>query len=202
MRHSADRCALSTVAGPLGDPTPATWLLVDGVAYIEAAQACGLALLPGRERRPLDATTQGVGELLRAALDAGPTRVVVGVGGTASTDGGAGMIETLGMRWPPGVDLILASDVDSPLLGAYGAARTFGPQKGASDAEIDVLEGRLAAWARETGGDPAAAGAGAGGGLGFGLMLLGANRVAGSAVVIDAVRLGERVATGRSRRDR
>ncbi|MET0741470.1 MAG: glycerate kinase, partial [Candidatus Nanopelagicales bacterium] len=138
---------LSTVPGPLGEPTPATWLLVDGTAYIEAAQACGLGLVPPRERRPLDSTTRGVGELLRAALDGGATRVVVGVGGTASTDGGAGLIEALGMRWPDGVDLILASDVESPLLGVYGAARMFGPQKGASDAEIEVLEGRLTAWA-------------------------------------------------------
>ena len=121
---------LSTVPGPLGEPTPATWLLADGVAYIEAAQACGLALSPAAERRPLDASTHGVGVLLRAALDAGASRVVVGVGGTASTDGGAGLVEAFGMRWPAGVELVLASDVDSPLLGAIRRGPDVRPAEG------------------------------------------------------------------------
>jgi glycerate 2-kinase len=186
------------VAGPLGDPTPATVLVVGGgdgrTAYVEAAQACGLHLLPEGARAPLDATTTGVAAMLSAAADAGAERIVVGVGGTASTDGGRGLVEALGgvASWPVGIALVAATDVDSPLLGPYGAARTFGPQKGAGPAEVEELERRLTSWVAETGGDPSAEGSGAGGGLAYGLRLLGGRRASGVQTVVDAVGLVDR----------
>jgi glycerate kinase len=165
-----------------------------GTAYVEAAQACGLHLLTAPA--PLDATTAGVATMLTAAVDAGATRVVVGVGGTASTDGGRGLVETLGgvASWPGNVELIAATDVDSPLLGHHGAATTFGPQKGASPADVEELERRLTAWVSDTGGDAGVAGSGAGGGLAYGLLLLGGKRASGVQTVVDAVGLVERAA--------
>ena len=191
---------LLTVSGPLGDPAPAAVLLVPGepgpTVYVEAAQACGLALLPGGVRAPLDATTTGVAGLLLAAAHAGAHRVVVGVGGTASTDGGRGMVEALGGAgaWPKDVALIAATDVDSPLLGHHGAASTYGPQKGATPGDVAELERRLADWVAESGGDAAAEGSGAGGGLAYGLMLLGGRRASGVQTVVDAVDLVTRAA--------
>lgn len=200
------------VAGPLGSPVPARFLLADdGTAYVESAQACGAALLPdpGSGIRPdtaLDAGTAGVGDLLAAALAAGAERVVVGVGGTASTDGGRGMVERFGgpAGWPAGVGLVVATDVDNPLLGGNGAATVFGPQKGADQAQVAILERRLAGWAAANesaagagagvAGLAQAAGAGAGGGLGYGLLLLGGRRVSGVQLVVSAVRLEERAA--------
>ena len=182
-----------TVAGPLGDPTPATVLLVDGgkgrTAYVESAQACGLSVLPGGVPAPLEATSAGVADLLRAAVDAGAARVVVGVGGTASTDGGRGLVEAFGGSWPSDVTLSVATDVDSPMLGHHGAASTYGPQKGATASDIEELDRRLAAWAEQTGGDASAEGSGAGGGLAYGLMLLGGKRVSGVQTVVEAVDL-------------
>jgi glycerate 2-kinase len=183
-----------TVSGPLGEPTPATVLLVGTTAYVEAAQACGLALLPEGVRAPLEATSAGVAGLLTAALEAGADRVVVGVGGTASTDGGRGLVEAVGSSWPSGVTLVAATDVDSPLLGHHGAASTFGPQKGAGPNDVAELERRLEAWVAQTGGDASAAGSGAGGGLAYGLMLLGGRRASGVQTVVDAVGLVDRAA--------
>ena len=162
--------------GPLGGPLMSELLLAeDGTAYVEAASACGLALVPEGERDAVRASTEGVGLLLRAALDAGAQRVVVGVGGTATTDGGRGCVEQLGGvgSWPDEVELLVATDVDNPLLGANGAAAVYGPQKGADRVQVAALEERLTEWAARTGGAPTAQGAGAGGGLAYGLMLLG-----------------------------
>jgi glycerate kinase len=187
-----------TVPGPLGDPTPATILVVDGpqgrTAYVESAQACGLSVLPGGVPAPLQATSAGVADLIRAAVEAGAGRVVVGVGGTASTDGGRGVVEALGGvgAWPSDVQLSVATDVDSPLLGHHGAASTYGPQKGATPADVEELDRRLSAWAEQTGGDPSAEGSGAGGGLAYGLMLLGGRRVSGVQTVVEAVGLVDR----------
>jgi glycerate 2-kinase len=183
------------VSGPLGERVSARLLLAgDGTAYVEAAQACGLDLSAAGGLRPMDASTAGVAELLVAALAHGARRVVVGVGGTASTDGGRGCVERLGgvAAWPDGVELLVASDVDNPLLGSSGAAAVFGPQKGADRAQVAALEERLTKWAAATAGPAQAPGAGAGGGLGYGLMLLGGRRVSGVATVIEAVRLEER----------
>lgn len=210
-----------TVPGPLGDPTPAELLLVqdDGqaVAYVESAQACGLHLVPAGSRDPTRTTTAGVATLLSEARASGATKIVLGLGGSATTDGGVGLLQalaahegltwdddlsavaTLGERWA-GIDLVVATDVDAPLLGAQGAALGFSPQKGATDDQARELERRLtdfAAAALEATGLPqkllVADGAGAAGGLGFGLMLLGARRVIGAMAVIDAVGLAERI---------
>jgi len=193
-RAVAGQLVRAQVSGPIGQPVDAGLLLTaDGTAYIEAAQACGLALLPVARSAAMQASTEGVGDLLRCALDHGALRVVVGVGGTASTDGGRGALERFGVGgWPAGVELTVATDVDNPLLGANGAAAVFGPQKGADRATVAVLAQRLADWAAATGGPADAPGAGAGGGLGYGLMLLGGRRVSGAQTVVEAVGLEQR----------
>ena len=164
-----------SATGPTGQPVTASYALREDVAVIEAAQACGLALLPPGQFAPLTATTRGVGELISAAVGLGARRIVLGVGGSATTDGGAGLLQALGARLsdsagdelPPGgaalrrlaavdlsgfpdfsdVEFQLASDVDNPLLGPDGAAAVYGPQKGASPQDVAVLEAGLARWA-------------------------------------------------------
>jgi len=194
-----------TARGPLGEPVAATVLLAaDGTAYCEAASVCGRALLATPE--PWRASSAGVADLLRAALEAGARRVVVGVGGTASTDGGRAVVEALG-AWPAEVALVAATDVDTPLLGPGGAAAVFGPQKGADPAMVAALEERLTAWSHGQAVRPEADGAGAGGGLGYGLLVLGARREPGAALVASAVGLRDRIAaaslvvTGEGRMD-
>ncbi|MFG3489860.1 glycerate kinase [Streptomyces sp. NPDC047972] len=164
------------VTGPLGEPVTAAFALRDTTAVVEMAEASGLQLLPDGVFAPLTATTYGSGELLRAALDAGATTLVFGVGGSATTDGGAGMLAALGARFldasgapvgPGGaaladlatadlsgldprfasVDLILASDVDNPLTGPKGAPAVYGPQKGASPEDVRTLDAALAHFA-------------------------------------------------------
>ncbi|MHB8719481.1 MAG: glycerate kinase family protein [Candidatus Dormibacteria bacterium] len=166
-----------SVHGPLGRPRQARlgWLQ-PGVAAVEMAEACGLRLLGGRPLRPLEATSRGAGDLIRAALDGGARRVIVGVGGSASSDGGAGILRALGCRLldergrdlPEGgaalarlasvdvrgchprladVRLEVAVDVASPLLGERGAARQFAPQKGADPADVRLLEAGLSRFA-------------------------------------------------------
>ncbi len=190
-----------TAHGPLGAAVLAQVLVVESglgrTAYVESAQACGLALVEPTPETALAATTVGVADLLRVALALDVRRVVVGVGGTASTDGGRGCVEALGgvRGWPPDVELVVASDVTAPLLGPAGAAPVFGPQKGADEATVGRLERRLERWAAAAGGPPDATGAGAGGGLGYGLLLLGARVVPGLSTVIDAVGLDDRIAT-------
>jgi glycerate kinase len=182
------------VQDPLGRPTLGGFVLDGATAYVESAQAAGLHLLDPSERDPGVTTTYGVGQLVRAAVAAGATCVVVGLGGSGTNDGGRGFLEALGDARP---ELVLASDVDNPLLGPDGATRVFGPQKGATD--LDALEARMAAWADELEARLGvrvrdAPGAGAAGGLGFALLALGAERVPGFQVVADAVGLPELVA--------
>ncbi|WP_053709481.1 glycerate kinase [Streptomyces sp. NRRL B-3648] len=165
------------VAGPLGQEVTAAFALRDGTAVVEMAEASGLQRLPAGVFAPLTASTYGSGELLRAALDAGARTIVFGVGGSATTDGGAGMLSALGARFltgegepvPPGggglaglaradlsgldprlssVDLVLASDVDNPLTGPKGAPAVYGPQKGASSDDVAVLDAALAHFAK------------------------------------------------------
>ncbi|MFC8291912.1 glycerate kinase [Streptomyces sp. NPDC057242] len=164
------------VTGPVGEPVTAAFALRGTTAVVEMAEASGLQLLPDGVFAPLTATTYGSGELLRAALDAGATTVVFGVGGSATTDGGAGMLAALGARLldadgepvgPGGaaladlatadltgldprfasVDLILASDVDNPLTGPKGAPAVYGPQKGATPDDVRTLDAALAHFA-------------------------------------------------------
>ncbi|GAA3037053.1 glycerate kinase family protein [Actinokineospora globicatena] len=184
---------LTTVTGPLGEPVDAKWLVHEDVAYVESAEAIGLHLVPADRRAESceTATTRGVGELILAARDAGVSRVVIGLGGTATTDGGRGALAVLDGPLP---ELFAAVDVENPLLGPHGAATTFGPQKGADEAAVARLEARLAAWADEVaaryGNDPRdEPGAGAAGGLGFALLAVGASVVSGAEVVQAATRL-------------
>lgn len=194
--------------GPLGQQVSAEVLVVETPAgrrgYVEAAQVVGLAV--SDQRDPWRASTAGLAPVLAAATAAGAAEVVVGVGGTASTDGGRGLVEAIG-RWPQAVGLVAAVDVDAPLLGPTGAAQGFGPQKGATPDQVEQLEARLASWAADRDGDPAQPGAGAGGGLGFGLQTLGARTVRGADVVAEAVdlrariRVADVVVTGEGRLD-
>lgn len=199
-----------TVSGPLGEPVTAAFGLRDGMAVVELAQACGLQLLGGRFE-PLRAGSRGGGELLRAAVDAGARTVVLGVGGVACTDGGVGLLEALGARFTDtsvdlaparatvaGVEVVLASDVDNPLLGPHGAAQVYGPQKGATPSDVEQLEARLQRLVDLTGArDLACApGAGAAGGVGFGAMLgLGARRRPGFEVLAELTGLTDVLST-------
>ena len=163
------------VRGPTGKPVNASFALLGETAVVESAQACGLARLPGGELAPLTATSRGAGELILAAVRMRAKRIVLGLGGVACTDGGAGLVTALGGRLldssgtelPPGgaalatldrvdvrrlrdlggAEVIAATDVDNPLLGPHGAAAVYGPQKGASPQDVALLEQGLARWA-------------------------------------------------------
>ncbi|TVL92937.1 glycerate kinase [Streptomyces sp. SAJ15] len=215
----------TVVTGPLGTRLTASFALRGRTAVVEMAEASGLRRLPRGLFAPLTATTYGSGELLRAALDAGARTIVFGVGGSATTDGGAGMLSALGARLltadgrpvAPGggplrdlatVDLsgldprladtetILASDVDNPLTGPKGAPAVYGPQKGATDADVAALDLALAHYTRvlERAVGPRAAeyaqaaGAGAAGGIGYGALVgLGAVFRPGIDVMLDVL---------------
>lgn len=208
---------------PLGRPRTARYAwLDDGTAVIDVATASGISLLQSDERDALRATSYGTGELLRAALDGGAKRVVLGVGGSATVDGGAGILQALGVRLLDGdgrevarggaalarvaridvrgmaaqvreVPLDIACDVDSRLLGEHGAARLFGPQKGATAEGVEQLEAALAHFAavvkRDFGSDIAEVpSGGAAGGIAAGLHgVLGARLLPGVDLVLDAV---------------
>jgi glycerate kinase len=210
-----------TAAGPAGDPVRSGYARRGEVAVVELAGVCGLARLPGGQPAPLAASSFGAGEVLRAALESGARRIVLGVGGSASTDGGAGLLQALGARvlgasgelTAPmggealrdvaaldltglhaalhGAEIILAADVTNPLTGPDGAAEVYGPQKGASPAEVAVLAAGLRRWAAVVaatiGTDwSQVPGAGAAGGVGFAaLAVLGATRRPGIELVLD-----------------
>ena len=183
--------------GPAGQPLVAQILIHEETADIESAQACGLHLMP--QLAALEASSEGVADLLVAAANAGVRHIVVGVGGTACTDGGEPMLTRLQQltgKAPSDfhLDLVVATDVDNPLLGVHGAAAVFGPQKGATDADVAVLEQRLTQWSQRAGGDPMQVGAGAGGGLGFALFRLGGRRVSGIDTCLDAIGFDDAVA--------
>lgn len=217
--------AVVTVRGPLGVDVPITVLHADGTAYVESAQACGLHLVPAAEDRdPLRASTFGVGQAVASAIDAGARRIVVGLGGSATNDGGAGLLAALGAtadvpldagpsglagitsvdltaatRRLSGVELVIAADVDVPLLGMFGATKTFGPQKGLTDEQIIEVDGQLDRLVVAVcGSTPAerrpadAAGAGAAGGLGFALLVVGGSVVSGIELVARSVGLTAR----------
>ncbi|MDV8076374.1 glycerate kinase [Rhodococcus sp. IEGM 1370] len=184
------------VDGPLGNPVRAHWLLDGTAAYIESAQACGLHLLDGPPTplSALKASSYGVGQLLDAALDAGARTVFVGLGGSSCSDGGRAMIRALGglgsaVARLSGIDLVAASDVENPLLGDAGAARVFGPQKGADADTVARLEESNTDWAAvlsAAGYDVAdRPGAGAAGGLGAALFALGGRQLPGAVVVAE-----------------
>lgn len=193
------------VSGPLKAMVEADWVFDRGAAtaYLECAQACGLALVggPPTPETAMAAHSKGVGQLIAEALRVGATRIVVGLGGSACTDGGQGMIAELGgldtaRRQLGNVELIAASDTEYPMLGPWGAARVFGPQKGADTATVAALEVRLQAWAlileavagRDVSAEP---GAGAAGGIGAGLLALGGRCESGAAIIAEHTRLSD-----------
>ncbi len=183
----------SEVTGPLSTPVNAPWRLEAGTAVIEMAHASGLVVAGGREKNdPLQATTTGVGELIDEAIEAGATTVIVGVGGSATTDGGLGAIEALGSPTRlSGVDLVVACDVRTKFIDA---AAVFGPQKGASPAQVSMLTRRLTALASRYADDyqvdiTALERSGAAGGLAGGLAAFGARLVDGFDIVAEQVGL-------------
>ena len=202
------RLAAVEASDPLGRPIHAAFGLVeDGrTAVVEMAQASGLWRLRPDERDPIAASTRGTGELIAAAIESGAREVVIGVGGSATTDGGRGALEALGARFTKksadvtelrrrlrGIKLSVACDVRAPLVGAAGAAREYGPQKGAGGAEVERLERRLRDWARlarKTAGREIAdlPMAGAGGGFAGGLWAFaGAELRPGAALVLETL---------------
>jgi glycerate kinase len=196
------------VTGPDGVPARTSWLaLPDGTAVVETATTCGYAMT-GRSD-PVGATSRGLGEALLAAVRHPATwRIVVALGGSATTDGGRGALEALGTTSPPVGGAHCLTDVTAPLLGALGAARQFSPQKGATPAQVELLEERLRRWADELGGQPEQPGAGAAGGIGYGLAAgWGAHLHPGAAYVAGRIGLPDQlvgadvVVTGEGRLD-
>jgi glycerate kinase len=211
------------IPDPLGRDTTGCVLRVGDDGYVESADATGLHHLTKDERDPKRTTSYGVGLLLAAAIESGARRVVVGLGGSATNDGGAGMLAALGavaldvggsalpyggaalaqcdrLEGAPalrGVELVIASDVDSPLTGLHGASAVFGPQKGATREDVLLLDAALARWAevleRDLPGCPPGIaelpGAGAAGGLGAALLALGARRESGITLVRSLIGL-------------
>ncbi len=187
----------STVTGPLGTPVQAPWRLSRDTAVIEMAMASGLLLAGGAEgNEPLTATTAGTGELIDAALDAGVKKIIVCLGGSATTDGGLGALRAI--RAPQrlrGVELLVACDVTTAFVAA---AEVFAPQKGASPAQVNMLTGRLERLAQMYQQDygidvRGIAGSGAAGGLAGGLVALGGRLLPGFDLVADELDLHDRV---------
>jgi glycerate 2-kinase len=226
VRARAGRVVTTVASDPLGRRVAAAFGLLGRTAIVEMAQASGLWRVEERERDPIAASTRGTGELIAAALGAGARKVIVAVGGSATTDGGRGALEALGAHFTSsgadlrelqerlrGVRLSVACDVRNSLIGPHGAAREFAPQKGASPAQVVELERRLEAWANlartVTGRNPAHEPmAGAAGGLAGGLWAFaGAELRAGAALVLDALDFDARmreafaVVTGEGRLD-
>lgn len=232
LAAGSGKWARRRVTGPTGRPVTARYgLLPDATAVIEMAEASGLALVEGRERNPLHTTTYGTGELIRDALDRGARSLIVGIGGSATVDGGAGMAQALGarlfdvagreLRRPASggmlhrvarvdvsgldrrlrgrgrVPVTVACDVDNPLCGRLGAARIFGPQKGAGPRAVERLDRNLRHFARllkrDLGRDVLRRrGSGGAGGLGAGLIAFARARVrSGVAIVIERTGLEE-----------
>jgi glycerate kinase len=228
VRATEGKIAKAKVTGPMGEPVEARFGLLgdDVTGVVEMAQAAGLFLVPPDKRNPLLATTYGVGELMLAALDAGCTQLIVGLGGSATNDGGAGMAQALGVRLlgPEGKEvgrggaalmdldridisgldpriprttIYAASDVTNPLCGPNGASAVYGPQKGASEEMVAMLDKAL--W--HYGGVVSEQlqvevrdlpGAGAAGGLGAGLVALaGAKIRSGPSLVLELLRFEE-----------
>jgi glycerate kinase len=181
----------AVVSDALGRPVAADWLLLDdGTAVVESAQAIGLPQVAENERDPLRASSLGLGELLLTTLATRPSALLVCVGGTATVDGGTAMRGVVG-TWLHDLPIRVLCDVRNPLLGERGAARAFGPQKGATPEVVEELEARLAAL-EELAPYRDLPGAGAGGGLGAALAALGGELVEGAELVLDTIGFDER----------
>ena len=212
-----------TVAGPTGQPVQASIAFDGATAVVEVANTCGLGLLPGGQLDPLGASSRGFGEAVLFALSLKPARIVLALGGSASTDGGMGMLTALGLQLPrrrrpaalrqrrgagadphhragpalpelAGTELIVASDVHNPLLGAQGAPAVFGPQKGAGPQDDRGPRQGPGAFRRQADGRQDSPtrrgwlqheGAGSAGGLGYACLLLGAKQVSGADYFLD-----------------
>lgn len=186
----------SRVTGPLGEPVDAQWRLAGDLAVVESARASGLVLAGGAEGNdPVGATSRGTGELIAAAVAAGASRIIVGVGGSATTDGGEGALEVLDESGGIGEsEVLVACDVT---VGFLDAARIFGPQKGADGAQVELLSERLVdllgAYFRRGCDLSAMPGSGAAGGLAGGLVVAGARIVPGFDLVAELVDLDARI---------
>jgi glycerate kinase len=212
------------VTGPAGRPATATYGVASETAIMEMAQAAGITLVSGSEKDPLLTTTYGVGEMIADAISHGCRRFIVGIGGSATNDGGAGMLQALGFRLldadgaeiprggaalsrlakierGPGTERLagcafrIACDVTNPLCGPKGASAVFGPQKGATPEKVAALDAALARFAAVSGGDPDFPGSGAAGGLGFGFRnFLGAELKSGVDIVLEETGLEAEIA--------
>ncbi len=220
-----------TVDGPTGCTVQTSYAARDTTAVVELANTCGLSRLPDNVPAPLDASSYGLGQVVAAAVRNGCRELVIGLGGSASTDGGAGLLQALGARlldgdqrevrrggrWLAdvssvdldparellqGVSVTVAADVDNPLLGARGAAATYGPQKGADPAQVHHLEHALTRWAtvveQSTGTRLASSpSAGAAGGVGFAALALGASVRSGIELLLELTDFAPALATAR-----
>ncbi len=211
------------VTGPAGRPVVAQYGVVGDLAVMEMAQAAGITLVSGDEMNPLATTTFGVGEMIRDAISHGCRRFIAGIGGSATNDGGAGMLQALGFRLldRDGKDVgrgggalleldrvergeavpelaecsfRVACDVTNPLCGENGASAVFGPQKGATPEMVATLDAALAHFASVSGGDASIPGSGAAGGLGYAFReLLGGELKSGVDIVLDEIRFEDAV---------
>jgi len=213
------------VSGPVGNRVTALFAMKGETAFIEMAQASGLSQLPGGEKDALHATSFGTGQIILAALEKGAKKIILAIGGTATTDAGAGALQALGAKLTDasgneialggaalsectkvdissldsrlaGISFSLASDVTNPLLGEFGAARIFSPQKGATPEDVETLERSLAHFASVVGGQYASApGAGAAGGFGFmAYSFLNAQAQSGIDLILDLVDFDSQIA--------
>ena len=210
-----------SVTGPACRPVEATYGVVGETAVMEMAQAAGITLVSGAEKNPLNTTTFGVGDMIRDAIAHGCRRFIVGIGGSATNDGGAGMLQALGFRFIDkdgndiprggaglaqlagidrdgalpelkGCEFRIACDVTNPLCGEKGASAVFGPQKGATPEMVAALDAALAHFADVSGGDPKFPGAGAAGGLGFAFReFLGGELKSGVQIVLEETHLAD-----------
>ena len=226
-----------TVTGPLNTPVKADYLIdqTTGTAYIEMAKASGLTLIRPEERNPLITTTYGTGELMLDAINSGAKRLVICIGGSATNDGGAGMLMALGAKLTDkdgndissgaiglktlsnvdlselkgkAIDITVASDVTNPLCGADGASRIYGPQKGATEEMISLMDLCLMNYAKILDHDPFEKGTGAAGGISFALKnILGARLMSGAETVTrithaeEHIKNSDIVITGEGRMD-
>lgn len=217
-----ERCELK-VRGPLGDPVDSYYLFSkkDRTAYIEMAKASGLTLVPPEKRNPYEATTYGTGELIKDAIERGSDRIVIFMGGSATNDGGTGMLKALGCSFKDkdgketatgaiglkdlhsidtsslkgrDIEILAATDVTSPLCGKDGASFVYGPQKGASHDMACKMDSWLMSFAKIIDADPFESGTGAAGGLSFALRnFLNAKIVSGAELVTETTELEKHI---------
>ena len=191
------------VHGPLMERVEAWYAILadQQTAYMEMAAASGLTLVPIDKRNPMLTTTLGVGEMILDAVSRGCAKIVMGIGGSATCDGGKGMVQCLTTHLPLPVEITVASDVTNALYGEQGAAYVFAPQKGATPEQVEILDRQLQDWAHETEErmqvSPALAhhaGAGAAGGLGYALMAyLGAQMRSGIDLLLDTIGFDDKI---------